>query len=91
MWVRKAALTGVFVFHALPALAMDDFSAKSKHRSITAFSLAGKQIEMRAVSRKSRADTYLRRQYDEDCRAMAKVLPGFPQPAIVTVDFRLHF
>ena len=64
---------------------------KAKPRSVAAFSIAKQQVEMVAVTRRARADTPLRAAHLEDCENMAKVMPGYPQPAFVSVDFRIKF
>ncbi|WP_375202140.1 hypothetical protein [Hyphococcus sp.] len=64
---------------------------QAKPRPVAAFSVAAKRVEMLAVTRRARADTDLRRAHLNDCRNMSKVIPGYPQPAFVTVDFRIKF
>lgn len=58
---------------------------------MAAFSIAAKRVEMLAVTRRARADTALRRDHMEECINMSKVVPGYPQPAFVSVDFRIKF
>ncbi len=79
---------------ATPAAANDlehqtPFNAKPK--PVAAFVVANRRIEMVAVSRRARADTIIRRAHLDECQNMAKVMPGYPQPAFVSVDFRVKF
>lgn len=63
----------------------------AKPRTIGALVLANKRVEMLAVTQRARADTILRRAHLDECRNMAKVMPGYPQPAFVSLDFRVKF
>ncbi len=65
------------------------FAAKPK--SVASLFVASQRIEMIAVTRKARADTPLRRAHLYESEAMSKVLPGYPQPAFVSIDFRINF
>ena len=64
---------------------------QSKPRPITALAVGKRQVEMFAVTARARADTPLRKEYLQHSRSFSKVMPGYPQPAFVTVDFRLRF
>ncbi len=64
---------------------------RAKPKPVAAFSVAAKRVEMLAVTRRARADTPLRRAHLHESRNMSKVIPGYPQPAFVTVDFRIKF
>jgi len=92
MWIRKAVLAAVLVFHGLPSLAAD-FSQvpKTEPRAIAALPLGGQRIEVLAVGQRARHNTPLRMAYLEECRNMEKVFPGYPQPAMMSVDFRVKF
>ncbi|WDI32453.1 hypothetical protein PUV54_04500 [Hyphococcus flavus] len=79
---------------ASPATANDlrhqtPYNAKPK--ALAALNLADRRIEMLAVTRRARADTVFRRAHLDECRNMSKVMPGYPQPAFVSFDFRLKF
>ncbi len=75
-----------------PAEAFDDFMhLKSKPRAIASFEFKERAIEITAVTRRKRADTAMRRALLAESRAMAKVLPGYPQPAFVSFDISLKF
>lgn len=76
---------------ALAGGSHDDKSFNAKPRPVTAFKIAQKRVEMLAVTKRARADTPLRRDHLADSEAMAKVMPGYPQPALISVDFRLNF
>ena len=64
---------------------------RAQARPVAGFSLAAKRVELLAVTRRARADTPLRRAHLYESRNMSKVYPGYPQPAFVSVDFRLKF
>jgi hypothetical protein len=64
---------------------------RAEPRALAAFSVAAKRVEVAAVTRRARADTPLRREHLEESLNMAKVMPGYPQPAFVSLDFRLKF
>ena len=81
MWASPAAAQRLE--HLTPTLA--------KPKAVTAFIFAARRIEMMAITRNARADTPLARAHLDDCENMAKVIPGYPQPAFVSVDFRIDF
>ncbi len=64
---------------------------RAEPRALAAFSVATKRVEIAAVTRRARADTPLRRDYLEESLNMAKVMPGYPQPAFVSFDLRIKF
>ncbi|MFC2950911.1 hypothetical protein ACFOOP_03170 [Marinicaulis aureus] len=79
----------------IPANAGERLDHKTAYRAqprpVAGFSLAAKRVEMVAVTQRARADTPLRRAHLYESRSMSKVFPGYPQPAFVSVDFRLKF
>lgn len=81
-WTTSAAAGG-WLAHQTPY--------NSKPRAMAAFAFGEKRVEMVAVTRKARADTPLRRAHLNESANMSKVIPGYPQPAFVSVDFRLKF
>lgn len=91
----KVTILGLLLaMQAAPAAAggLDEarpFSARPK--TVTAFTLAQQRVEMVAVTKRARADTPLRRAHLAESEAMAKVIPGYPQPAFISVDLRLNF
>ncbi|MEM8770388.1 MAG: hypothetical protein AAGD92_01950 [Pseudomonadota bacterium] len=92
MLIRKAALAGVLVFYAMPALAETNRQKTApKPHTIVSFDVARQPVEIMAVSRGARADTRFHKSYLEECETMAKVMPGYPQPAIMSVDVRFSF
>lgn len=92
MWIRKAALAGVLIFYGLPALAQDGANGYvSNPKPIAAFALQNRQIELTAVTRRARADTGFRQEYMKERIVMGKVMPGYPQPPIVSFDVRVQF
>ena len=60
-------------------------------RPITEFSIANREVELLAVSQRGRADTPLRKDYLYECKSLGKAFPGYPQPAFMSVDFRVKF
>ena len=92
MRIRTSFLAGIAACYAAPALGQEVVSEKApKPRTIKAFSLADQSIELRAVTRRAQADTDLRRAQLEESIDMGGVYPGYPQPAFVTIDFRVRF
>ena len=92
MLIRKFALAGAFFTYGMPALAQSDFSEfRAEPRPITALAVQGQKVEVYAVTARARADTAMRKDYYRECKSMAKVVPGYPQPAFVSVDFKIKF
>lgn len=92
MLIRKLALSSVLVLHALPALAEPGAREyRSKPKPITQFELRNQSFELLAVTRRARANTAFHRAYMDDCESMAKVFPGYPQPALLSLDVRVSF
>ncbi|GJL92345.1 hypothetical protein [Hyphococcus sp.] len=94
----RAILTIViiaFVLSSSPAAAAQKLYHHTpfvaKPRAVAVISVARQRVEMMAITRKARADTPLRRAYLYESEAMSKVMPGYPQPAFVSVDFSLKF
>lgn len=63
----------------------------AKPKAVASLTVANRRVEMLAVTQRARADTPLERAHLDECRNMAKVMPGYPQPAFVSVDFRVQF
>ena len=63
----------------------------AKPRPVASFTLVERRVEMLAVTKRARADTRLRRAHMDESKVMAKVMPGYPQPAFVSVDLRVNF
>ena len=74
-----------------PVSADHQLIAQREARALAAFSVAAARIEMVAVTRRARADTALRRAHLQESLNMSKVMPGYPQPAFVSLDFRIKF
>ena len=92
MLIRKTALAGVLVFYAMPALAeMDEGLDSPTPKSLTSFEVANQNVEILAVTRRSRANTHFHRDYIKDSSDMSGFMPGYPQPAIVSFDLRFRF
>jgi PhoPQ-activated pathogenicity-related protein len=96
--MMRAILTIVitaFVLSSSPAAAaqllIHNAAFAAKPHAVAVISVARQRIEMIAVTRRARADTPLRRAHLYECEAMAKVMPGYPQPAFVSIDFRVNF
>lgn len=60
-------------------------------KELTTFTLAGADLSLIATGRFAAADTGRGNQALEEALEMAKVLPGYPQPAYVTFDLKLSF
>ncbi len=90
MLLRQTALSAVFIFYALPALA-EGHTPRAKPRPIASLAFAGQEIELLAVTRRASADTELKRAYLHQCRSFSKVIPGYPQPPIVTFNMSVKF
>ncbi len=88
-------LAFILVLWAAPAAAAQRLQHETpfmaKPRAVAAFSIAQQRVELMAVTRRARADTSRRRAHLDECAAMGKVMPGYPQPAFVSVDIRLKF
>lgn len=121
MLIRKAALFGVLVFYAAPALADPQLNKQGRtqktavafkdpgittasaltdpqiivHRrtpkKVAAFDVRDTSVEVIAVTRRARANTEFHRRYVDESLSMAKVYPGYPKPAYVSVDMRVKF
>lgn len=68
---------------------LDDLHAKPK--AISTIDIAEKRLDFMATTRRARADTPLERDHVDECQAMAKVIPGYPQPAFVSLGVRVRF
>ena len=89
---KTFALALPFAYFAAPASAnVESFAEAPQPRALAAIQLGPQKVEMLAVTQRARADTPLRKAYVHECKAMDKVLPGYPQPAFVSVDFRVRF
>ncbi len=96
MLIRMIAATGACIFYSSPALAQSQTRSQYTERQatphpITALTFGERRIELLAVTARARADTRLHKDYLYESRSMAKVLPGYPQQAFVSVDFRVKF
>ena len=92
MLIRKAALLGVFVFYAAPALADPQFTERQRSpKTLTTIEVRETAVEVVAVTRRARANTEFHRQYVDESLAMTKVYPGYPKPAYVSFDLRVQF
>ena len=60
-------------------------------RAVAALVLANRRVEMLAVSQRARRSKVSARAHLDECRNMAKVMPGYPQPAFFSLDFRVKF
>ncbi|MEZ5894177.1 MAG: hypothetical protein R3C58_13670 [Parvularculaceae bacterium] len=80
---------------AAPAAAAERLAHKeettAKPREISTISVGKRRIDLMATTRRARADTAMDRAHMDDCETMAKVMPGYPQPAFVSLGFRVKF
>lgn len=60
-------------------------------REVTSFDVAGVDFAVIATGRFAAADTARANDDLEESLEMAKVMPGYPQPAYVTFDLKLAF
>ncbi len=92
-----ALLASVAAMSATPAFSEETNNLNLIHlnapkpRTIKAFSVAERSIEMRAVTRRAAADTPLGRTRMEEAIDMKGVYPGYPQPALVTIGVAVRF
>ena len=88
-------LAALFALVASPAAAGERLADRAptlaKPKEISTFSLGARRIDLMATTRGARADTPLSRAHLQESAAMAQVLPGYPQPAFVSVGFRVNF
>jgi len=96
MLTKPAALAACTTLWVSPAFAADHndrplHSIKAQGRPITAMTFRDREFEMVAVTARARADTTYRKDYLKECQSMAKAMPGYPQPALVTLDVRMKF
>lgn len=73
-----------------PAFMASDYGVGTGAR-LTAFSLAGASFSVDARGRRALIDSNFEADALEDAHALSKSIPGYPQPAHVTIDFRLWF
>lgn len=73
-----------------PALA-EPAARASATRVIADFDIGARPVEVLAAPRRAHFDTAIRKDYLHDCESMAKVMPGYPQPAFVTFNLRMKF
>ena len=92
MRVRNLTIAAALALQTAPAQGMELTTRKvPKSHSLATFSLAERDFEMRAVTRRARADTAIERAFHREAENMAKVMPGYPQPALVTIKLHLKF
>lgn len=90
MLLRQTALCAAFYFYALPALAETEPPAP-KPRPIASVAFAGQEVELLAMTQRARATTALQRAYIHECKSFSKIVPGYPQPPIVSFNLRVKF
>ncbi len=92
MLIRKAALFGVLIFYAAPALADPQLiEPRRTPKKITTIEVRETAVEFVAVTRRARSNTEFHRRYVDESLAMNKVYPGYPKPAYVSFDLRVRF
>jgi hypothetical protein len=74
-----------------PSYTLAERSGARSPATLTAFSLVGAELSVVATGRFALADTRQRGDDLEEALEMRKVLPGYPQPALVTFDLKLAF
>ena len=99
MQVEQAIASAIMAMHDLAAVAAPhagqplvafstEFPAAETQEANRVFNLGGQSLRFTAEGRTSTADSAALRRYSSECAHLAKVHPGYPQPAFVT--FRLH-
>ena len=89
---RETALLAALALYGAPAMAQQELLDDTRQpKAITAFTVQERHIELTAAGRYGKADTALRRAYLEECQAMGKFLPGYPQQPFVSFDLRMQF
>jgi len=92
MSINRTAMAAALILPSAPALGSEEQDARANEpRPIAAIPFGKREVELLAVTQRARADTPLSKDYLDQCKAMAKVFPGYPQPALVSVDFRVKF
>ncbi|MEX6632474.1 hypothetical protein [Hyphococcus lacteus] len=95
MKIILTLLAIALVLGASPAAAGSKLDKKTpyqaKPRAIYSLDLTEHKIQVLAITKLARADTRLRREHLDDCETMAKIFPGYPQPALVSIDLSLRF
>lgn len=74
-----------------PAFAPNGAAYVYRPARLANFSLAGADFAFTAVGRTARLDTQKRVDDLEEAQALAKVFPGYPQPAYVTFQLNMPF
>jgi hypothetical protein len=73
-----------------PALLTAELAPRPS-RALYTFEAGGAAFSLSARGRSAALDTSLAREHLEDARAFGAVLPGYPQPAQMTLDIRMWF
>lgn len=60
-------------------------------KTIAAFEAWGRQASVNVYGRFASADTQFHREALREAQAMDKMMPGWPQPAVATIELRLSF
>jgi len=92
MMLRKTALTAAILLNGSPAFAqnnVDDYVSRPK--PIIAIPIGARSVNIVAVTQRARANTAMRREYLKERKVFSKVVPGYPQPAFVSIDFQVKF
>jgi len=92
MAIKIFALAGALCCYAAPAAAQDAFTERrGTPKPITHFEVADQSVELVAVTRRARANTRAHRAYMRESIALSKAIPGYPTPALLSVDVRVKF
>ena len=94
MGIMKTALCATLLCYSTPAFAGNALhtpAPTSKPKQITSVMFGAQRIDMYAVTQRARADTPFRQAYLAECQNYSKIMPGYPQPALISVDFRIAF
>ncbi|MEQ8177610.1 MAG: hypothetical protein RIC52_03905 [Amphiplicatus sp.] len=88
LWSGAAIAEPACADAALGFVADDDH--ENRHL-VGSFRLAGADISLIAIGRAAYADTQMTRDAIEEAQEMGKFMPGYPQPAHVTVSLSVSF
>ena len=92
MLLRTLALSAAFITYGAPAIANDFYTVrKSKPRKITSFDFSEREIEMLAVTPRARESVGYGPNAPLAIEHYDPQMPGYPKPAVVSVDLRVSF
>ena len=73
------------------AIGFNESAAARRPQAIETFSVGGADVAFMAYGRAAYADTGMARDLVEEAQEMNKFMPGYPQPAHVTLSLSVAF